>query len=186
MKKRTWYIGACLLLTCFMNVDGYSQVSRMRRFHTGISVGFGLPKMPYSHFRMPVSVEGGAALNFRFANKWLIQVDGYGLHTFNLGSASDLEGELRFDLAWVSFELMRSMRGFLRDENFIVAGIGRYHLSQQFDNDKDNLNTMGISLGVADWRHWQRWSMVSEIRWHLLFDPDPKPQVLTVTFGILL
>ena len=74
------------ILFCGILVDNTCAQSRqLRWFHAGISAGFGLPKIPFSHFRTPVSVEGGAAMNVRLLNKWLIQLDGYVLHTFSLG-----------------------------------------------------------------------------------------------------
>ena len=186
MKRRIGFIRICLLLCCFLTIQGYSQIPQSQRFHTGLSIGFGLPKMPFSHFRMPVSILGGGALNYRLSNKWCVQADGYGLYTFSLGTVTGREGKLRFNLAWVSLDLLRHFRGALQNENFILVGFGYYYLSQQFDDDEDILNTTGFSLGMVDWRHWKRWSMFTEIRWHLLFHPSPKPQVFTVTLGILL
>lgn len=183
--KRRLTIGVFILVLATLTNTTYSQTRQFRWLHASLSAGFGLPKIPFSHFRTPVSVEGGAAMNFRLLNKWLVQLDGYVLHTFSLGTASREEGELQFDVNWVSLNIMRSMRRGFRNENFISAGFGKYFLTQQFDNDKEKIETYGISLGIANWTHWTRWSMVSEIRWHLMFDSTPKPQVLTITLGML-
>ena len=186
MKKRSTIviIGLTFSMICFER--GIAQIQDYKDFHASLSVGFGLPKVPFSHFRTPFSVLGGGAVNLRIIGRWHIQANGYGLHTFNLGTASGGDGELKFDVVWGSLDIFRQLRGVYRHSNFLLAGAGRYHLIQRFNDSRDDVNTMGICLGLVDWRHFKRWSMVTEIRWHLLFEPDPKPQILTVTLGILL
>jgi hypothetical protein len=186
MKKRIVIIGLCILWLGVVCGTAHAQSLELKRFHVSLSGGFGLPKIPFSHFRTPISVLGGTALNMRLFDNWLVQVDGYALYTFNMGTASGEGGELKFNVAWATFDLLRHLRGVYRHSNFILAGVGRYHLMQQFESQKDDLNTTGICLGLVDWRHWKRFSMVTEIRWHLLFDPSPQPQILSITLGILL
>jgi len=186
MKKRIVFIGLWLLWLGVLCGTAHAQSSELRRFHVNLSGGFGLPKIPFSHFRTPISVLGGTGLNFRLFDNWLVQANGYALYTFNMGTAHGEGGELKFNVAWATFDILRRLRGVYRHSNFILAGVGQYHLMQQFESQEDNLNTTGICLGLVDWRHWTRFSMVTEIRWHLLFDPSPQPQILSITLGILL
>lgn len=184
MRKTIILFSILLVLVTLTTSNAQNQ--SLKRFHVTLSGGFGLPKINYSDFRTPVSILGGAGLNLRVLQNWSIQADGYALKTYSLGTGSGRDLDIKFNLMWGSFAILRHLRGVYQHENFILAGIGRYHLNQVFTERKDELNTMGASLGMVDWRHWQRWSMVTEIRWHILFEPDPKPQVLTITIGILL
>ena len=187
MRKRNLRIGICFLFFCILAHQEISgSVLMKRRVRASFSAGLGLPKIPISHFRNPVSVLGGGSLNFRLSRKMALQFGGYGLYTFDLGTRSSHEGKLRFDLAWVSLDVLYHLSGVIRSESFVLAGLGDYHLSQQFYEDETVLNTMGLNVGLAYWKHWRRWSSVFEVRWHLLFRPSDNPQVLTLTFGMLL
>ena len=185
MKTR-WFLRVVFLVFCFVATErGFSGVVAERRVHVGLSAGIGLPKVPFSQFRAPVSVLGGGAINVRLLRRWVLQLDGYGLTTFSLGRVDEREGELRFNLAWASFDILTHLRGVVNGESFLMAGLGRYHLSQQFNADETVTNTMGINLGLVDWKYRRGWNSSLEIRWHLLFHPSSNPQVLTVTFGVM-
>jgi len=187
MHYRKFQVGLFLLCFCILADQKISGSPLIRgRAHAGLSVGFGLPKIPISPFRSPISVLGGGSLNFRLSRKIALQCDGFGLYTFDLGTGSSQGGKLRFNLTWISLDVLYHLRGLIRSESFVLAGLGGYHLSQQFDEDETILDTMGFNLGLVHWTHWRRWSGVFEVRWHLLFQPSDSPQVLTVTFGLLL
>ena len=140
-----------------------------------------------SPFRSPVSVLGGGMVNVGLSPRIRFQANGYGLHTFNLGRIDAQEGKLRFNLAWVSGELMYQLLGRFRGESFITVGVGYYDLSQQYGSAKEDLTTPGIALGVTQWMGRKKMKSSVEIKWHLLFEPkDGLPQVLTVTLGLML
>ncbi len=184
MRKSMFLFTAILMALLVTTVS--AQDKQLQRFHATLSGGFGLPKINYSDFRTPVSLLGGAGINLRVLNKWSLQADAYALTTYSLGTGSGRDLDIKFNLMWGSFAILRHLRGVYEHENFVLVSVGRYHISQTIAEREDDLNSMGISLGMVDWRHWERWSMVTEIRWHMLFEPTPKPQVLTITVGILL
>ena len=173
-----------LILILFFVV--YNFTFAERRIRVGPCVGFGLPKIPISHFRNPISLVGGAAFNCRITNRLVLQLDGEGLTTFSLGTIDQSEGKLRYNQVWSSFDLLYRIKGSIRNESFILIGSGFYHLSQQFDNKEDDINTSGVNLGLVTWMHRGRITRFVDFRWHLLFEPNPNPQVLAVTFGIML
>ena len=187
MLQRRFLRGMGVLVFCFLIVQDVSHASVVsRRVHGGLSVGMGLPKIPLSRFRSPVSVTGGVSLSFRLMRRIGIQTGGYGLYTFNLGTRDGQDGELRFNLAWFSVDVLGHLGGVVKSESFVLVGLGGYHLSRQIEADETIQDTMGLNLGLAHWQHWLRWSSVLEVRWHLLFRPGDNPQVLTLTFGVLL
>lgn len=186
MKRRIVWMGIFVFFGFIKMERGNCEIPFPQRVHAGIAAGFGLPSNFYSRFRSPISVLGGGLLNYRVANAYVLQVDGYGLYTFNLGTIDGRGGELRFNLLWTSLDLLRSMKRAAKGESFVAGGVGAYHLSQQFDANETIVNTAGFQLGLVDWRQHARWRSVVEIRWHLLFRPTSNPQVLTVTFGVLL
>jgi hypothetical protein len=163
----------------------FGQMPMQERLHGGVSVGMGLPKIPFSHFRTPVSLVGSGMLNYRLGRKIGIQLEGGGLTTINLGTAGREQGELKFDFLWSSFDFLWRARGEVRNESFLAGGVGYYHLVQQYDDDKDDLNTMGMNLGLVSWAFRNRWIGIFDVRWHLLFEPSNHPQVLILSFGIL-
>lgn len=184
MTKRKCLIGICALSIFFLPGRGLSN-SPIQKTYLGVSIGFGLPKIPISRFRTPISVLGGGFLNYRLGTNMALQLNGYGLYTFSLGTVNAQSGELRFNLLWASMDLQRRLRGVIDEGSFLMAGVGGYRLSQQYDNDEDILNTMGLSIGLSQWKRLRRVTSIFEIRWHLLFHPSPKPQVVTVNFGIM-
>ena len=175
----------CFFLVSILCSPLFAQEPLLKRLHGGVSAGLGLPKIPFSHFRTPVSLVGSGMLNYRLGRKIVVQVEGGGLTTINLGTAGREQGELKFNFLWSSFDLLWRARGRIRNESFFAGGIGYYQLAQQFDDDKDNLNTMGINLGLISWTLRNRWTSLFDVRWHLLFEPSNNPQVLTLSFGVL-
>ncbi len=169
-----------------MTVPAYSQLQEARRFHAGLHLGLGLPKIPVSQWRSPISVTGGINSSIRFSHRWAAQISGDGLYTINLGSIDSREGELRFDLFWVSCDLLILMRGGTKNEAFFTVGGGAFSLSQRFDREYTRTNTGGISLGLVNWTHHNRFSSVLEVKWILLFKPNPNPQIASITFGVML
>ena len=163
--------------------SGFAQTSGTG---IGMTAGFGLPKIPISRFRSPISIVGTGFLNYRPVQKVFLQVTGGALYTFSLGTMDSREGELKFNLIWGSLDAAYHLRGAIRNESFFLMGVGRYHLSQKFDEKETALNTIGINLGLVNWMHRGRFSAVIDIRWHLLFKPSPNPQVATLTLGIIL
>lgn len=187
MKKRMLILGISVWLSVVAAETGWSATPPMeRKIHAGLAVGFGLPKISFSQFRTPISVLGGGSVNLRLMNRIVLQAGGYGLHTFSLGKINRQEGELIFDLVWASVDLMYRMRGGFSAESFVLLGGGGYHFTKQFGFDKIIVDTPGLSLGISQWFYRKSWSSVLEIKWHLLFRPSDHPQVLTVTFGLML
>jgi len=180
LKVAIWF--SLLFSLCF---PLFGQIPLQKRLHGGVSAGVGLPKIPFSHFRTPVSFIGSGMINYRMGKKISVQLEGGGLTTLNLGTAGTEKGDLKFDFLWSSFDLLWRARGEIRNESLIAGGIGYYQLAQQFDEDKDNLNTLGINLGLIGWTFRNRWTTLFDVRWHLLFKPNNNPQVLTLSFGIL-
>jgi len=186
MKNK--YFRLLLIITLFtlFSGSGLSQSPWIRNWNGGVSVGIGLPKMPLSQFRNPVSILGGGFVNYRVMPSILFQLEGYGLHTFSFGTVDNSDGKLRYNLVWTSLAVMKRLRRPGRNETFLAVGFGRYRLLQQFNAKKDNISTAGISIGLVNWSLLRRVRMVTDFRWHLLFRPDPDPQVLMINFGFLL
>ena len=186
MRKRQRIITILVLFSFFVVGLCHAQLSEWRRVHAGPQIGFGLPKIPFSEFRAPISVLGGGFVYCHLFHRFGIEASGYGLYTFNLGSPSGRTSELKFNLTWGSVDILYNVRRRLNNRSFIFAGLGQYYLDQQMNEDIENLTTTGLCLGIANWRYGKKIRLVNEIRWHLLFHPDPKPQILTVTLGLLL
>ncbi len=181
MAKKLSFVFLLLFLT-FTSKEIYSAP----RIHAGLSAGFGLPKIPISYFRTPFSLLAGGKLNCRLSRKLALEGEGCALYTFNMGTASGEKGKLRFNLVWGSFIFAYRINSDIEKESFLMLGFGEYHLSQQFNKEKTVLVTPGFSLGLAAWKYRRRLSTVFELRWHLLFRPSNNPQVLTLTFGVML
>jgi hypothetical protein len=181
--KRTRTVFVILLLS-FFSMSLFGKPSS--RPHFGLAGGIGLPKIPISHFRTPISFLAGGMIHIPVFAKFGLQVDGYGLTTVSLGTVNNSDAKLTFDLVWGSTALTYQMRGFMESRAAIMAGLGMYRLYQRFDTRKDVLNTLGFNLGLSQWMRPGRRGGFFEIRWHLLFEPSDNPQVLTLTYGILL
>lgn len=184
---KKWLLGGlCVWLVCLFDSQAMAQDLSAKTIWFGFSAGLGLPKIPISQFRAPVSVLGGGSATVRFIRKMALQINGYGLYTFNLGTVTNRNDKLRFDLAWVSTDLLRYIGGIISNESFVALGLGQYSLYRQYENDQDILKTMGLNIGWINWSYHNRWNSTLEVRWHLLFHPSDKPQILTITFGLLL
>ena len=183
MFKRVCFLIAVLL---FITVSSQAQNYNTKPVRFGASVGFGLPKIEISHFRTPVSLLGGVMLRVHLFGRFGIQVNGYGLYTISLGSVTEDKGKLRFNVSWVSSDLVYQLRGGLHRESFLSAGGGYYKLHQQFDQRIENYKTPGIGIGLLTCYHRRRLGTMLELRWHLLFEPKSNPQILTITYGILI
>jgi hypothetical protein len=156
------------------------------RVGAGFAAGLGLPRIPIARFRSPVSIAGGVFMPVRLHQKLLMQGSGFGLYTFDLGTVDSQSGTLKFNLYGAAVDVGYNIRGAMRNETFIIAGAGLYRLSQQFDDIHDNVSTAGICFGLLNWLHRGRMSMIVDIRWHLLFNPSPNPQLATILLGIKL
>ncbi|MFO7890150.1 MAG: hypothetical protein R6V04_07400 [bacterium] len=146
----------------------------------------GFPKIPISHYRAPISVSGGIVTYVIITNKTAFHISGNGLYTFNVGSVIKSKNKLRFNLICSTLCFDYKLKFSMNTESYLSSGIGYYNLFQQFDDDKDKLNTAGFNLGVTTNTLGKKVITQFDIRWHLLFNPEPKPQVLTVNIGFLL
>jgi hypothetical protein len=173
-----------ILLLSVQHVDGQDRL--YRKMHFGLYAGLGLPRVPFSIYLPPISLAGGGMANIRIAKRFILQVDGFGLHTINLGTVTDQKKDLRFNLYGGSFNILYPVKRGFSSETFVSIGMDRCHISQLFDDKEENLTSTGLNLGLVLWKHYRRWSSLLEIRWHLFFHPSPNPQVLLITFGILL
>lgn len=184
-------IKRCILFLCFLlfilNIQhGAAQVTSFRKVHFGLYAGLGLPRVPFSLFHPPISILGGGMANIQVMRRFFLQIDGLGLYTINLGTLTGEKKELRYNLYGGSFNFLYAISRSIASETFITVGMDNFNLSQKFDTDEEKLTTWGINLGLAYWRHYTRWSSIVELRWHFLFDPNPNPQMLLITFGVLL
>jgi len=159
--------------------------SRYNLFNPGINIGIGLPKIPISHYRTPVSVCGGIVTYVGIASRFAFNVSGNALYTLNLGSVLEGKSTLKFNMIWANVCLDYTLKASMHSESHVSSGIGYYNLFQQFDDDKDTVNTAGFTVGIITNRIGRKTISQFEVRWHLLFEPEPNPQVLTVKFGFV-
>ena len=183
MRKKLYFV---LLFLFLFSTFASKKIYCASHIRAGFSVGLGLPKIPLSYFRTPFSILGGGHLNYRVNRKLALMGGGYGLYTFNMGTASGQKSELRFNLLWGSLTFAYQINDNIDKESFLLLGFGEYHLSQQFSREETVLDTPGFNLGLSMWKHRRRLSTVFEVKWHLLFRPSNNPQILTLTFGIIL
>jgi hypothetical protein len=162
-----------------------SLTGAFRSVSLGVSAGIGFPKIPYSQFNTPVSVLGNGMVHFSFLGKWGIQADGNALTTFSLGKVNQAQGDLQFDVYWGSLALTYKMTGFMRNRSALIAGVGKYYLTQQISRGTEKIQTAGMNLGLSNWMIGPKWRGYFEVRWHLLFKPSENPQILTLTYGWL-
>jgi len=184
MKKISAIVFLVVIICVTWITEKNAVFAQRRPIHLGLSVGFGLPKIPFSIYRSPVSILGSTSLNVRLHRKFGIQLNGGALHTFSIGTLDSRKSELRFNLQWGSIDLFYHLRGYFRNESFIFAGMGAYHESRLIEDNEQILNTAGLNLGLVNWTHMRGWTAVFEVRWHLLFKPDDMPQVISLSFGV--
>ena len=118
----------------------------------------GLPRVPFSLYLPPVAVAGGGMVNFRFARRFIFQLDAFGLHTFNLGTVTDQKKDLKFDLYGASLNLHYTVKRSFSSETFASIGVDRSHISQLFDDEAATFTSTGINLGLVYWKHYPKWS----------------------------
>ena len=185
MKKKLSVL--ILFILCFLGHISYAESFQVGNnlFSPGINFGIGLPKVPIGRYHTPVAICGGILTYVHITHRIAIQASGNALYTFNLGSVLKKTSKLRFNLIWGNVCFNYKVKKAVNKESYFSPGIGYYSLFQQFDYDKNDLTTSGFNLGIVT--HTYRKNIISqfEIRWHLLFNPEPKPQVLTVKFGFL-
>ncbi len=174
-----------VLFLCLVMASTLSAAIGEKPLDSGVQFGFGMPKTPY-RYRMPFSVTCGLLLNYHLSEKIKFQADANTLTTFNLGTVDGNDSDLKFNLNWIGFSGMYKVRGKFSAGSYISLGMGYYQLNQQFDNNTDKLNTYGISLGISNGNALRKIKTVMDIKWHLLFEPGPQPQLLTITIGFLL
>lgn len=186
MKKHSAVL--IVILFCFINQSSYSGSFKLQEkfFRPGINFGIGLPKVPLGRYHTPISICGGLVIYFKITHRIAFHTSGNGLYTFNLGSVLQDDSRLKFNLIWSNICLDYKIKTSMNAETYVSPGFGYYSLYQQFENDTDNLATSGFNLGIVTNTFKRNHISQFEIRWHLLFNPQPKPQVLTVNFGFLL
>ena len=167
-------------------MSGMTAELSNRKLHMSVGGGIGLPKIPFSQYRTPISFLLNASLPVKVMPSFWLQGTGGVLSTISLGSINSSDRDMRFNLAWAGFEGMYRIRYSFEGDAFITAGLGEYHLSQLFDEKEDILNTLGFSLALVNWNYGLKYKTVFSLRWHILFEPDDNPQVATVTMGFLL
>lgn len=155
-------------------------------FEACVSAGIGLPKIPISQYRSPISLLAGVDVTAKLTQKIGIQAGGYGLTTISMGTVNNAEDNLNYDLMWTSMSLLYQLRGAMQDRSMLILGGGYYKLDQQFDLRRDKLTTAGFNLGLSHIMTHRKFSGKLEFRWHLLFKPSDNPQILTITYGILM
>jgi hypothetical protein len=175
---------------CFMYLlsvqQGTAQVNSYKTIHIGLYAGMGLPRVPFSIYHPPISILGGGMINVQIMRRFLFQLDGLGLYTINLGTLTGEKKEFRYNVYGGSLNLLYAIRRTFSNDTFITIGFDDFFLSQKFDVEEDILTTTGMNLGLVYWKHHERWSGLLELRWHLLFNPTPNPQMLIITFGVLM
>lgn len=173
----------CAVLFVILSINGSYAGPLPVSF--GISAGIGLPKIPVSQFRTPISVLGGCMGHVSVLPKWGIQIDGNALTTFSLGTVNQAGGDLKFEILWGSLALTYQLKGLIRSRSNLILGIGKYYLTQQFDQAEESIQPSGMNLGFSNWMAGRKWRGILEVRWHMLFRPGEDPQVLTITYGWL-
>lgn len=168
------------LLLIFINSFSFAE----QKFEACISTGFGLPKIPVSQYRPPVSLLAGMDMSALLSNKIGLQAGAYALKTFSLGTVNDAPDLLIFDVYWASLALMYQLRGMMEDDRTaLLIGGGYYNIDQRFKIRRDKLSTPGFNLGLSHVTRHKKYTGKFEIRWHLLFEPGDNPQWATVTYG---
>jgi len=177
---------AGVILSLFLLGDTQAQTPGRQLFHAGFQGGIALPKVSYALYRPPIGITGGVYAMMRPHKKWGLQFSVNALHTFSLGTAAQVDQDLEFNTLWAAVEACVHLQGFWTKENFLVIGVGSYKHHQILDNKENDLTTQGLSLGLMNWQRKKRFSTRISFRWHLLFEPSEKPQILTVTLGLMI
>ena len=155
-------------------------------FHVGFNVGMGLPRVPLAVYRPPVALTGGVFAMARINRRVGFQFTANSLHAFSMGNAGKENEDLKFNTHWMGADLMVQWRGFFRNESFFLLGYGRYDHEELLEGEERSVKTGGLSLAMVQWNDHGGWALRYELRWHLLFEPDSRPQILTLTLGFML
>ncbi len=183
LQMKRWIF---LLLSGLLVVSPSSGETILKRLYAGAAVGFGLPKLPPSQFYNPISITGTGMIRLQIHDKYVLKTDGAALTSFSIGTVNGRKGTLRFDLQYISLAIARRWKGEYGSAAYYFLGAGQYHLNQQINEKKDNLYTFGMNLGVEYVKKHTLLSTVFGLNWHLLFRPSSNPQVLMLSFGLLL
>ena len=179
-----------MILVLTLSASANSQTLRKeyspKRVHAALSAGLGIPKIPFSNFRTPVSILGGASVNLRLMRRIAVQLKGNGLYTFSLGTGNGQDGEFRFNLLYGTLDLMYRVRGNIRQEFFVSAGLGQYSLDMQVNDNIADQTTSGFTIALTSWTFRKKLGTEFELRWHVLFEPGSDIQILTLMFGLIL
>lgn len=186
VRNQIFKNGLCIILLILCGKTAQAQERRFNLLHAGIHGGMGLPKVSFALYRPPVAVTGGAFALLRPHRKWALQLSANALHTFSLGTSANVDRDLKFNTQWISADALIHLQGLWMKENFIVIGLGRYKHHQVIDNSEHEKTTSGLSLGLLNWQRRKKWTTRMAITWHLLFEPSERPQVLTITLGMML
>ena len=186
MVKQKGVAAGVLILCVCLSVPVAAQRYAGGKTHAGLTVGAGLPKVPFSLYHPPVSVCASIWAQTALSAKFSVRAGGLLLHTFNLGTVTGENRELRFDLGGGSLELFYLISRDPYSEQAVGAGVGRYFLNQAIDEKIYKRSVYGIHIGFCRWVHHAKFSNSFEIKWILLNHPAPRPQVLIITFGWLL
>jgi hypothetical protein len=165
---------------------GHAAYTADRPVHITPGWGIGYPQIPLSQFRPPIAVTGTLGIQWRIMNKWAISGSANALRTFSLGTITGEKARLKFDMIWGSLNLEYVISGDFHRESFLCAGSGLYQLHRQIDQETDQLKTPGISLAFVSHTVLIKYATAFRVTWHLLFRPNDRPQILTLTLGILL
>ncbi|MBN2103727.1 hypothetical protein JW835_06780 [bacterium] len=157
-----------------------------KTIQANLSLGLAYPQIPLSQFRPPIGITGTIGLGWRFHDKWAFCGNGNALKTFSLGTITGKNATLKFDAFWFAGNVQYTLTNDFHKKNILSLGMGGYKLNRQLDDDIDNVKTPGIGLGFINHTHHEKFRGIFEIKWHLLFKPEDNPQILTVTYGILI
>lgn len=172
------FLSLLLILPVFANP--------LSRFQAGFSAGFGFPQVPPSQFRLPFSIVGGGTLRFRVTDKMVLKTCASALTSYSLGTVNGGRGTLRFDLRFLTLSLARRWKGDFGSSAYYFAGLGNYRLDQQISENIQNRKTTGLHIGMEYLKAHASVDTFFELNWHLLFHPSSNPQVLLLSFGVIL
>jgi hypothetical protein len=179
-----------LVLTVLYLCMGIPSVHAFSRadfpLHIDCLIGLAYPQIPLSEFRPPIGITGQIRLVLQLHPKWMVAAGFHGMKTYSLGTVTGRDIPFKFNMTWGSLSIDYRMGGDFGKLNYISAGPGLYSLNRRFDFQKDHVDTPGLHIGYVNRSPHPKFGTVFDIRWHVLFEPNDNPQVLTMTFGIIL
>jgi len=188
MNRKNKYHFTVISLFVVLNttVHAITMHPDSRMVHANISIGLAYPQIPLSQFRPPIGITGTIGMQWFLQDRWALYISGNGLNTYSLGTVTGTKATLKYDVLWIAGNIQYRITSDFNKQNMLSTGLGLYKLHRQLDLDIDRVNTPGISLGFISNTFHRRFGGMFEIRWHLLFKPKDNPQILTVTYGILI